>query len=113
VDESVPPPLSWRVWFLLPLAGLGVFGLAVPIWRLEIQPRLAQTSPPPGEVRMPYRGELLAVLGRTDLDIEVLREIRDFHERLEREQAQHGGITRSHAEQVRSAVAKYGGTKPR
>ena len=34
--------------------------------------------------------------------------IRDFHERLLREQEEHQGITRSDAEQVRRTVETYG-----
>lgn len=104
MNEAEAPPLTWRVWLLVPLVVLGLLGVAVPAWRLDVAPRLWPPEPPR---LVPYAGELAGLLDRRDLPVEDLRVLQTFHADLLRRQEAEGGITESQDRMVRDALKKY------
>lgn len=107
-DSDDGPPLSWRVWLLLPLMALGVFGLAVPMTHRESDPERDKQEARKAEPLELYGGELARVLEIPSLSRDELQAIAEEHRRLLAEQEVRGGIPRSRAELVRRTLLKYG-----
>lgn len=78
-DSEPAPPLTWRVWLLLPLALAGAFGLVVslgPHFGLDLRKTQVIQSLP----RAPYDSELLDLVQRETLDPGHRAMLRNLHD---------------------------------
>ena len=103
LDDRPAPPLTWRVWLLLPLVAIALLGIAVPI----AVPLTHETAPVDTR-RARYDGELLLVLEREDLPPEVASELARKHRELEAEAARsEGTIPMKERERVDQILERY------
>lgn len=102
-----PPPLGPLAYGLIPLALVGLFGLVVPLVRVEFAPRRSTVAPAEEGARVPYRDELAAVVERAELDPGQRRAVQEFHERLQSAMQAHGGILPRDRARVDDILARY------
>ena len=107
-DRDEAPPLSARVWLLVPLILTGLVGIVAP-WTVPAPRTFATVREERArEERVPYPDSLLPLLRRPDLPAEAHAAIASLHRDLQEEAARHGGtIPRSRDALVRRFLDDY------
>lgn len=109
-ENGPAPPLSWRIWLLVPLAALALLGLAVSLSRVSWSPENRDAVERGGQERMvPYQGELQRLLRREDLPPRTGALVRGLHDELTRKAEANGGlITVSDWRRARRFIEEWG-----
>ena len=108
-DETMAPPLTWRVWLLVPLVFVSLVGVVVPL----NESRAPQQAPKeyegkPSEPRVPYDDELDKLLSdHPEIEGKAWRTIYGLHQECVRKRNAAGKIKKSLRGRVDRLLEKY------